>query len=105
MQTEGVAKLGLPAQNYLVAATQRQVFKTSNLGFIWVNRQDFMGNGFSLTQSYNRVLGADLNIFTKDSRWRGKLFLPPLFFSANEAGYGSHRALASLPYPALAHRL
>jgi hypothetical protein len=74
MQTEGVGALDLPAQNYWVAATQRQVFKTSNLGFIFVNRQDFPGNRFSLTESYNRVLGADLNIFTKDSRWRGKLF-------------------------------
>ncbi|MCS6904986.1 MAG: carbohydrate binding family 9 domain-containing protein [Bacteroidia bacterium] len=89
MQTEKVSRLGLPPQNFFVVATQRQIFKTSNLGFILVNRQDFSNSEFSLNSSYNRVLGLDLNIFTKDSRWRGKLFYHHSFIPKMKSDMGA----------------
>lgn len=82
IQTEGRAATSLRAQNYTVAAMQRQ-FGTSNLGFIAVNRQAWDQprsdeQGF-LSQDYNRVLGVDYNLQNTDGEWRGKIFYHQAF--------------------------
>lgn len=73
MQTEGGVPLGEAAQNYSVLAVQRQIFSRSNLAAIFVNRQGFNGNSIG-NDDYNRVIGLDYNLYSKDNRWRGKIF-------------------------------
>jgi hypothetical protein len=95
MQTEKKASLGLPAQNYTVAVVQRQVFSRSNIDFFVVNKQSLgMGNYDSTKyynsdlirtvwtgtknekklNLYNRVIGADFNLFTKSNKWNGDFY-------------------------------
>ncbi len=67
---------GLPSYNYTVAAVQRRVFDRSNIGAILVNRQN-LGSFSDTTGSnpdYNRVLGLDYNLATKNNHWNGKAF-------------------------------
>lgn len=73
MQTEGVGKSGLPAENFTVGAFQRVVGARSNIAGIFVNRQGFAGNHLNYSD-YNRLIGLDYNIQSSDNRFRGKLF-------------------------------
>jgi len=73
VQTEGDAERGLSANNYTVAAVQRQVFGASNVGLIAVNRQGMNGNQFS-AEDYNRVIGVDFNLQVPSNKWRGKAY-------------------------------
>lgn len=73
MQTEGNGELGLRPQNYTVGAFQRRVGTRSNIAGIVVNRQGFEGTRPD-GSDYNRLVGLDYNIFSKDNRFRGKLF-------------------------------
>jgi len=73
MQTEGVRELDLRPQNYSVAAVQRTVGARSNLAGIVVNRTGF--DGFRPDwKDYNSLFGLDYNIWSKDNKFRGKLF-------------------------------
>lgn len=73
VQTEGDADRGLRANNYTVAAVQRQVFGASNLGVIVVNRQGLAGSAFD-ARDYNRVMGVDFNLQVPNNKWRGKAY-------------------------------
>jgi hypothetical protein len=78
---------GLPSYNYTVATTQYRVGNRSNVGAIFVNKQDFL-NDVDSTESYsdfNRVVGLDYNLATRDNRWNGKTFLHRSF-SDSEGG-------------------
>ena len=87
--------LGLPAQNYSVAVVQRQVFSRSTLGFIFVNKQNeingdydstkfynpsllaeknILGTTQTVLKKYNRIVGADFSLVTKNNRWGGKMY-------------------------------
>jgi hypothetical protein len=89
------ASLGLPAQNYSVAVVQRQVFSRSTLGFIFVNKQNDLNGDYDSTRfynpsllaeksingttqtflkKYNRIVGADFSLVTKNNRWGGKVY-------------------------------
>lgn len=65
--------LDVYAQNYMVAAIQRNVFKRSNIAMIFVNRQQLDTNKYSNT-NFNRVLGLDYNLASADNKWNGKFF-------------------------------
>ncbi|MDG2370461.1 MAG: DUF5916 domain-containing protein [Flavobacteriales bacterium] len=73
IQTEGSSDLSLEAQNYSVAAFQRQIGESSNLSAIIVNQQGFDRNKIDLS-SFNRIVGLDYNLSSSDGKWRGKLF-------------------------------
>jgi hypothetical protein len=73
IQTEGKSSADVTANNYTVVAVQRQVFGTSNLGLIVVNRQG-VSNGALAGADFNRVVGVDFNLQSPNNRWRGKLF-------------------------------
>ncbi len=94
MQTRKVDALGLPDQNYSVGVVQRQLGR-SNLGFVFVNKQSLglgdydstkfyhndltyetIENGETVTKlnKYNRVLGLDFNLNSKDNRWSGDIY-------------------------------
>lgn len=77
----GVAKFSVngkdinsPRQNFAVLALQRQIFKTSNIAFIAVNKQNS-------AHEYNRVFGLDYNLLSSDNRWKGKFFYHRSFSS------------------------
>ncbi len=65
-------------QNYSVGAVQRQVFKTSNIAAIVVNRQR-MGDYRGTASMFNRVAGLDFNLQSPSNRWKGKAFLHKSF--------------------------
>ncbi|MCS6980168.1 MAG: carbohydrate binding family 9 domain-containing protein [Flavobacteriales bacterium] len=73
IQTAGRGDLNLRPQNYLVAAVQRLVFNRSNIGFIFVNRQAFEGPRL-LKSDYNRIVGLDYDLASRDNVWTGKFF-------------------------------
>ncbi|MCP9236642.1 carbohydrate binding family 9 domain-containing protein [Lewinella sp. JB7] len=78
---------GLPSFNYTVATTQRRIGARSSVGGIFVNKQNF--TSFSDTTEtnpdYNRVVGFDYNLATRDNAWNGKTFVHRSF-SEREGG-------------------
>lgn len=56
-------------ENFSVAAFQYNVFARSNIAGIFVNKQRTDTSGV-----YNRVIGIDYNLASKDNRWMGKVF-------------------------------
>lgn len=77
------------AQNYFVAAVQRNVFKRSNIGLIYVNRQQFDTTGYS-ANSYNRVVGIDYNLASDNNKWFGKFFFHHSLSNANNNDAFAH---------------
>lgn len=107
MQTREARQYGLPAQNYTVAAVQRNFWAQSSLTVSMVNKASLGVNpGDSLTyfaegvfrlvqtgdrpewrpNTYNRVLAADLEMLSKDARWYHSSFIGRSFddFSQQE---------------------
>ncbi len=95
LQTKKKQDLGLPEQNYTVAVLQRQIFSRSNIDFFFVNKQSLglgkydsskyyqsdlvrkVWNGSDSVKKlnlYNRVFGADFNLFTKSNKWNGDFY-------------------------------
>jgi hypothetical protein len=92
-QTAKDQSLGLESNNYTVAAVQRQVFSRSNISAIFINKQetsdslhDFKVN----TQKYNRVVGLDYNLASRNNRWEGKFFIHKSFSPGNLADAFAH---------------
>ena len=56
-------------QNFTVAAFQRQVFKSSNIAGIFVNKVQLFNPG-----KFNRVAGLDYNLQSRNGKWLGKAF-------------------------------
>ncbi len=74
MQTAEDAENDLPSYNYTVAAVQRQLFARSNVGFIFVNKENFTSFESENYDPYNRVMGIDYNLASSDNKWTGKAF-------------------------------
>lgn len=72
VQTGAAAGTNL-SRNYSVATVQRKLFSSSNISAILVNLQGFMEGKYQ-SNEYNRILGVDYNLISKNSRWRGKAF-------------------------------
>jgi hypothetical protein len=83
IQTENDSRIGVPSRNYGVFALERNVFRRSTMGMIFVNRNDFVNQLESDTtgkvQNYNRVLGFDYNLRSANNKWMGKAFLHKSF--------------------------
>lgn len=93
IQTAANEEYGLPSYNYSVATVQKKVFERSNIGFIMVNKEHFE-NDIDASQytKYNRVIGSDFNLFSKDNRWTGKAFYHHSLSDDNSSGGGQHGA-------------
>jgi hypothetical protein len=78
MQTGEDKAQELPTTNYTAATLQYKVFSRSNIGLIFVNKQaqqDSIGGDFTLNPNvYNRVVGIDYNLQSKNNVWFGKAF-------------------------------
>ncbi len=70
MQTGAVEKSNLSPQNYTVAVGQMKLMKASNVGAIFVNRE----NPQDKENPYTRVAGVDFNFLDQRNRWAGNLF-------------------------------
>jgi hypothetical protein len=113
MQTREVERLGLPSQNFTVGVFQKKVFSRSNVGLIFVNKQS-VGVDTRDTDRYyssqirkpiysdtdttyryhlfNRVIGAEYNLFSADSRWEGDFYYQKSFDSDRQTGNYNHGA-------------
>ncbi|THH40087.1 hypothetical protein E4021_09140 [Neolewinella litorea] len=87
MQAARNLEQGLPSFNYTVAATQRRLGARSNVGGIFVNKQNFTNFSDSTERNadFNRVVGFDFNLATRDNAWNGKTFVHRSF-SPQEGG-------------------
>ncbi len=78
MQAAENHTINLPSINYSVAAIQRKIFTRSNLGLMLINKQAFHDSSTKdfkmLPNRYNRLVGVDFNLGSKDNKWNGKAF-------------------------------
>ncbi len=104
MQTKEETSIGLPGQNYTVAALQRNFWAQSNITFSFVNKQSlgvdpgdstkfFSDNIFREVQmggrtelrpnTYNRVLSVDLESTSTDNKWYHSSYISKSFDDFN----------------------
>lgn len=116
LQTKKKESLGLPDQNYTVAVVQRQIFARSNIGLTFVNKQSLGVSDYDSTKYYhdnllkkywtgedtitklnlyNRVIGADFNLITRNNRWGGKAYYHRSFDNFSDGDNYSHGAYLS----------
>lgn len=78
MQAGKNAALGIPSTNYSVLSLQQKIFARSNIGLIFINKQavaDSIGGAFTMSPAnFNRVVGIDYNLLSKDNKWNGKFY-------------------------------
>lgn len=96
MQAAAIEDIDLPQINYTVTALQRKVFARSNLGLIFVNKQDFANKSNTSFNQFNRVLGLDYNLASSDNKWNGKFFYHRTF--EKDESLNSYAASANLIY-------
>lgn len=98
MQTDRKEELGLPAQNFTVAALQRRVFARSNFGFIFINKEslnydpDKRDADKPAYTRYNRNLGLEYNLASSNNFWTGKALLLKSFSPGREGHDWVHAA-------------
>ncbi len=91
MQAAKNDEINLPSQNYSVAVLQRKVFTRSNISALIVNKQPIVrktdiNSGIVGDQSrigFNRLLGLDYNLASRDGNWTGKAFYHHSFQEQN----------------------
>jgi len=77
VQSQRIDAKGVPTQNYSMVALQRKLFARSNFGVYMVNKESFIdtdlqkSNGY---QPFNRDIGFEYNLASKDNFWTGSLF-------------------------------
>ncbi len=78
MQAAKDESIKLPSTNYTVVAIQRKIFARSNIGLMMINKQAFqdsINTDYKLMPTnYNRLIGIDYNLASKNNRWNGKAF-------------------------------
>lgn len=73
----GESSSGGLGSNYSVMSFQQQVFARSNFAAIFVNRQtigETEQNNPAKLANYNRSLGFEYNLLSKDQQWQGKAY-------------------------------
>ena len=78
------------SRNYTVASVQKKVFARSNFGIIAVNKEYF--GVPSDTSMFNRVVGFDYNLASKNNFWDGKFFYHRSFQPGNPDKQYAHGA-------------
>ncbi|PIF00073.1 MAG: hydrolase [Maribacter sp.] len=76
----------IPTNNNSVLALQHKLFNRSNLSFLFINRSATKEYGFlndsdgdESNNTYNRVIGLDYNLASKNNSWTGKYFFHKSF--------------------------
>jgi hypothetical protein len=73
IQTGKSVKFELPSTNFTTAAVQRRVGLRNSLGFMFVNKNEFESK--TPETKYNRMVGLDFNLATKNAQTDGKFFI------------------------------
>ncbi len=113
MVTDKREDLNLPYQNYSVLALQQNVLARSNVAFVFANkdnlgvnkskelsaynpqiaRREIHGNDTTTSfKLYNRVVGAEFNLFTEDTKWIGDFYYQHSFDAWNKKSAYNHGA-------------
>lgn len=83
VQTGKVDSLGMPAQNYAVAALQKQVFARSNISALFINRESLNYHPAREDSAqytvFNRNAGLEYNLASSDNIWTGKFLFHKSF--------------------------
>jgi hypothetical protein len=101
IQTASIDDTGLPSQNFGVLSLQRKVFKRSNIGLMFVNKQslNYPQDTDSLRTvfpKFNRNFGMEYNLASANNLWNGKAFFLKSF-APDQVGSGVTQA-ANLEY-------
>jgi hypothetical protein len=91
-QTDKDILRGIPGANFTVAAVQRKIFSRSNIGAIFVDKENLDPEVNPNIAKYNRVAGLEYNIASRDNRWEGKTFYQKSFTPDNKAEGFAHGA-------------
>ncbi|MFD0798071.1 DUF5916 domain-containing protein [Maribacter chungangensis] len=66
----------IPSNNNTMLALQQRLFSRSNIGVFFINKQSFKDYDFvEREDEYNRVLGVDYNLASKDNTWNGSFIV------------------------------
>ena len=80
MYTNEDPKNNIKANTNSVIALQQKLFSRSNLSLLFINRQNTAKNELD----YNRVIGVDYNLLSKDGVWDGKFYFHNSFSTLNK---------------------
>ena len=67
------------ARNFFVASVQRKIFSRSNIGAIFVNKQQLNIPASWNGNNYNRVAGLEYNLASSNNFWNAKLYAQKSF--------------------------
>ena len=80
VQTEEDLANEIAATNNSVIAIQQKLFSRSNISFLFINKQATKDYTFlNPEDKYNRVIGVDYNLASKDNTWNGRYFVHKSF--------------------------
>lgn len=83
----------ISSNNNMMLALQRKVFKRSNVGAFFVNRETFGDYEFlEEADRYNRIIGADYNLASANGVWLGKFYAHKSFQPGDNEGNMSAQA-------------
>lgn len=89
MQTDRNVATLTPVQNYTAFAIQRKVFARSNIGLLFVNRDQVLNKDEKapayLSNPFNRNIGLEYNLASSNNLWTGK-YMVLKSFSKNTSG-------------------
>ena len=104
IQTDEDTDNEIASNNNTMLALQKKVFARSNIGMFFINRQSFKEYDFiEREDEYNRVLGIDYNLASKDSKWIGKFYAHKSF--QPDDNEGNFSAGAFLGYNSLKYNV
>lgn len=80
IQTDEDVANEIPTVNNSVISIQHKVFSRSNISFLFINKQATKDYDFLAEEDkYNRVLGIDYTLASKDNTWSGKYYFHKSF--------------------------
>jgi len=84
----------ISSNNNTMLALQQRLFSRSNIGVFFINKQSFEDYDFVAPEDkYNRVLGIDYNLASKDNTWNGSLITHKSFQPDDNEGNFASSAL------------
>lgn len=93
IQTAADVQNEIASNNNMMLAVQRKIASRSNIGAFFINRETFDEYDFqSEDEKYNRVIGADYNLASKDGVWTGKFYAHQSFQPNDNKGNLSSQA-------------
>lgn len=102
VQTADDASTESKGTNFSVLTFQQKVFGRSNIAGMLVNKQIFRNDSgdFSFRKNvFNRVLGLDYNLLSKNNRWTGKFFIHQSFENQKRTDQFAHAAYLMYSIP------